>query len=458
MRLNRIALLLTLAALTLSLTYGQDGTAPVPVPLKQTPAPVEPTRPPAAVVTPIPPPVARTTAPPAPATPQPPQPGQSTRATVNMSRMSALQQQMVLATHRGTDWLAGMNGTKGRFLHGWVPALNTPLEGDHYLRQAGAALGLARAARWTQDQRASALATQAILALLDDTVTEKRDDQMLRYTTLPSIVINRLGAAALLVLAINELPAPQKDLLDMSEQLCQYIRRQARPDGSLSSADIQADGTPGPEDADAVLHYPGQALYALMRSQQRNPAPWKIDLVRKALAYYQPWWRQNKAMAFVPWQTAAFTEAYLLTHEKPFADCVYEMNDWLGALQYQQLDPLHRLWLGGFKSWSGGRSADTSPRIEAALFVESLAQASRVAREAPVNVARHKRYTEAVEHGLQFIATLQYTEGNTLHFVEPYRARLVGGFHLSHQEGQLRIDYTQMALSALVAYLEYVAR
>ena len=175
-----------------------------------------------------------------------------------------------------------------------------------------------------------------------------------------------------------------------------------------------------------MLHYPGQALYALLRSQQRNPAPWKIDLVRKALAYYQPWWRQNKAMAFVPWQTAAFTEAYLLTHEKPFADCVYEMNDWLVALQYQQLDPLHRLWLGGFKSWSAGRSADTSPRIETALFVESLAQASRVAREAPVDVARHKRYTEAVEHGLQFIATLQYTEGNTLHFVEPYR-RAAGG-------------------------------
>jgi vacuolar-type H+-ATPase subunit E/Vma4 len=49
---------------------------------------------------------------------------------------------------------------------------------------------------------------------------------------------------------------------------------------------------------------------------------------------------------------------------------------------------------------------------------------------------------------------LQYTDANTQHFEEWYRPRLVGGFHASTQDGNLRVDYTQHALSALATYLE----
>jgi threonine dehydratase len=52
-----------------------------------------------------------------------------------------------------------------------------------------------------------------------------------------------------------------------------------------------------------------------MRSQQNRPAAWKIDVLRRGLAYYQPWWRAHKTMAFVPWHTAAYTEAFKLSQE-----------------------------------------------------------------------------------------------------------------------------------------------
>lgn len=442
MRLRETSLLLLflVGGLTLSLSHGQDPAQPgTPRPTRQ------PVVIPSAIVTPGKAAASAT--------------GQTvpaSKAASEQAPLSGLQQQMVLATHRGTDWLAGMNGTTGRFLHGWVPSLATPVEGDNYLRQAGAAMILARAARYTRNERAGVLATHAVLVLFDETVTDPQDSQV-RYTTLPSIVINRLGAAALLVLAVHELPAPPKDLLEKAEQLCNYIAKQARPDGSLSCGDLQADGKPGPEESDAVLHYPGSALYALMRSQKRCPAAWKIEVVRKAVAYYHPWWRKNKAMAFVPWQTAAYVEAYLQTHDRAFADCVYEMNDWLCGLQYDQLDPAHHLWMGGFLSWMDGKPVQTPPQIHSAQWIESLAQAARITREPPVDVARNKRYMEALEHGLQFVSTLQYTEGNTQYFEESYRSRLVGGFHFSHQDGQLRIDYTQMALAALITYLEQAA-
>jgi hypothetical protein len=377
------------------------------------------------------------------------------------------QEQIDFSARRGAEWLFNMNGVKGRFVYGFVPALNRVLEGDHYLRQVGAAFALARAARClpaqkkTDDRTApadprssyAARATQALLVLLDETVTYPGNPEV-RYTPLPSSAVNRLASAGLLVLAVHELPAPQADLLDKTEQLCNYIRTQQRPDGSLNYTD------PGAEMADleGVNYYPGEALYGLMRSLQHQgkAPPWKIELVRKALDYYARWWREHKNMAFVPWHTAAYTEAYLHTRDKAFADFVLEMNDWLCERQYERLDPGHPEWLGGFMSWVDGRAVASPPQVASASYAESLAEACQVARES-ADLPRFRRYSEALERCLQFLITLQYSDANTQHFSPWYRQRLLGGFHASHQDGDLRIDFTHHAVCAMIKYLSQVA-
>jgi hypothetical protein len=378
----------------------------------------------------------------------PPAPGR------DLSKLTPLQRQMYMSAQRGAEWLCRANRPDGRFEYGFIPCLKTNLEGDHYLRQAGAAYALARAARFTGDERHAAVARQAVLTLLVD--TSENNDKSVRSTTLPSVVVNRLGAAGLLVLAINELPNPADDLLGQSEQLCQYIRGQQQADGALSYSDTPADPKAAASDPDGINQYPGVALYGLMRSQQYRPADWKTDVVRKALSYYRPWWQKNKNMGFVPWQSSACTEAYLLTKQQAFADFVFEMNDWIGGLQYTALDPKHPLWLGGFMSWTDGKTAATPPHVGSAAFAESLVAACRTARLAG-DVARYPRYREALERCLQFLATLQYTDANTQHFADWYRDSLAGGFHASSQDGTLRIDYTQQAVCTLVQYLLYVA-
>ena len=428
-RVLSVLLLAIVAVMTLSLTRGQDGTSSPPASStkKADPAPPPPTAP-------APPPAALTKKP-----------------TRDFSKLSALQNEMLMSCQRGADWLFRVNGVKGRFLNGYLPALKTEMEGDHYLRQVGAAFALARAARFLGEERYAARATQAILTLLDDTTLDAETPQC-RHTVLPSMVVNRLGAAGLLVLAINELPAPQPDLLEKSEQLCNWIRSQVRPDGSLRSGDAENDRAEA-DDADSVNEYPGLALYALLRSHKNRPAKWKIELMRKAVAYYRPWWKAHRSMTFVPAQTAACAEAYLLTKDAAFAEFVYEMNDWLCGLQYDHIDPRRLVWYGGFMSWAGGKPVDAPPSIASAAYAESLTEACQVAR-ASGDPARHQRYTEVVERCLQFVVRLQYTDANAQHFAEWYRPRLVGAFHASTQDGNLRIDYAQHALSALVMYLE----
>jgi hypothetical protein len=374
----------------------------------------------------------------------------------DFSRLTELQKQMPLCARRGAEWLFRMNEVKGRFVYGYVPALRVPLDGDHFLCQAGAAFALARAARFFGEERYAARATQAVLALLDETTTDKGDPQV-RYTSLPASAINRLGAAGLLVLAICELPSPQADLLDKAEQLCNYIRRQARPDGSLACAEPGDDGKVPPDDPEAALTHPGVALYGLLRSQRLRPAPWKLETARKAVAFYRTWWKGHKDPAFVPWQTAAGAELHALTKDPAGTEFVTDMSDFLCGLQYDQIDPRRQLWYGGFMGWADGHPSEVAPQVGSAAYAEGLAGACRVARDLG-DVARHERYSAAFERCFQFLLTLQYTDANTDHFAVWYREKIVGGFHASHQDGNLRIDYTQHAVAALVQYLELVAR
>jgi hypothetical protein len=386
-----------------------------------------------------------------PLTPPAPQSRDTVRSTApspaprDLSQLNDMQKETLLSAQRGAEWLYRMNTVKGRFTPGLAPALqDVVLEDDHYLRQAGSAYALARAARFLREDRYTARATQTILALLDDTVLDPKESA--RYTSMPPSVVNRIASAGLLVLAINELPDPQKDLLESSEQLCNYLRRQARPDGSIASAD-----KPLAEETDAASNA-GLALYALMRSESRRPASWKTDLVRKAVAYYRPWWREHKNMECVPWLTAAAAEAYLASKDQACADFVFEMNDWLCGLQYPLGAEHERTW-GGFKGWADGRATETTPTIVTACYAEGLADACRTARQA-VDLDRYRRYQGTLQMSLQFVGRLQYTEGNTSHFAEWYRSRLVGGFHASQQDGNLRIDATQFAVTALLQFVE----
>jgi hypothetical protein len=362
----------------------------------------------------------------------------------DLRKLTLAQRQFYLSGQRGAEWLQRANRPDGRFVFGHVPALRTSLEGNDYLAQAGAALALARASHTFADERSAAIARQALLTLLLDTINDPQDAS-LRYTRLPSELLDRVAAAGMLVSAIHELPDPGKDLLEQSNGLCLYLRSQQKSDGSLSS--------PASRSGEA---YSGVALYGLLRSQQHLPASWKMDSVHKARQYYMAGWHKQKSLDFITWHSAAYTEAYLQTKERAFADSVFEMNDWLCTLQYDRFNLPNPLWLGGFKHWQEGREALTAPDMDSARCALSLAQACRTARQAG-DVPRWQRYRAALEMCLHFVSTLQYNEGNTQHFVPEYRPVLVGAFHPSHQNGDLRLDCTQQAVAALTHYCKHLA-
>jgi hypothetical protein len=261
---------------------------------------------------------------------------------------------------------------------------------------------------------------------------------------MPSIEVNRLGAAAMLVLAISELPEPGDDLVEQAEQLCQFIRGEFQSDGSLSVSDPK-EAKPSDDD------HAGQALYALMRSQQNRPETWKTDAVRKSLSHYRTQWQADKRAQTVPWRTAAYAEAYLRAKDQACSEFVFAMSDWLCGQQLGA-DPRRPLWQGGFNVAKSG----AEPTIESSACAVGLPDACRVARQAG-DAQRFGRYREATEKCLQYFSTLQYMPSNSRHFKEDYQERLNGAFYASHHDGNVRLDYTQHAVCMMVHHLQNVA-
>ena len=362
-------------------------------------------------------------------------------------------QPIFYSAHKAMEWLKLTNKPDGRFVYGFQPSLCVLLEGDNFRSQAGATFALARAARYYRDGRGTAIARQAALALLLETMVDA-EDKTARHTAAPPTYVNRLSSHGLLISAICELTPPGQDLLEQAEQLCNYLRRQQRTDGSL----LVADGANPIRSASAEVdaEHAGWALQGVVRLHKIRPTDWKLDLVRKAHRHYYAAWQQSKNLETVCSHTPAYAEAYRSTKDAAFAESVFAMNDWLIGLQYQEdLNSPRKNWTGGFPRARDGKQEMVAPDIRSALAAESLAEACRVAKQAG-DLPRLQRYERALIQNLHFVMSLQYTRAKTQHFVEKFQPSVLGAFHDSHQDGNLRLDSTQHPLCAMVQYLETV--
>jgi hypothetical protein len=361
-----------------------------------------------------------------------------------------LTREIVFANLRGTEWLSrgGIHQANGRFIPGLNPALGKATEDDHFMRQALGAFALARAARLTGEEKYTVAASQTILSLLAETPKDPANPAA-RKPVQPAVVCNPVGATAYLALAIFELPDPAPQMSQYGEELCEFLRAHLQSDGSVQFTE------PGsPAEPDGINLYPGPALAALAMSQRSAPAVWKKEALARGLAHYRKHFQANPHPALVPWMTIAFAEAHLQAKDAAYAEFVFEMSDWLCKLQYENPDRQRAFWRGGFPAVADAKVVQTAPTIDTAYYALGLADACRMIRQmSRADAARYDQYRSALTRALQFLITLQYGEENTLHFAAHFRPAVVGAFHASHTDGNLRIDHTAVAVAALCEFL-----
>jgi hypothetical protein len=348
----------------------------------------------------------------------------------------------------GANWLSRMNQASGRFLPGLDPTLRTPLATDHDLRQAFAARALAEAARFTGQEEFAARSTQAVLALLSRTRPDPADPAR-RVPDAPSKECNRVGFAAVLVLAVYALPTPDAKLTAQAEELCAFLRSRVGPDGSIQTADQTSE--PAQADVDAVNVYPGLAIQALAASHRAKPDPGKQATLAKTVGHYRGVFKAQPTAMLAATLLPGVADFCLQTRDATAAAAVAEMADHLCGCQYTRSDARSAAWVGGFRS--GPAAAE--PGAEGALCAAALVSAVQITRQVAPDLARFQRYRQAAVDGLAFARRLQFSDGNADHFEKGFRARFLdGGVHLTPTDGTLRIDATAHLVAAQLAFLQ----
>jgi hypothetical protein len=362
----------------------------------------------------------------------------------HLDKLPLKQRQLYLTGLRSFEWLQRANQLDGKFVPGLVPSLGSRPDADPLQPQIEATAVLLEAAAYFRDDKASALGKQALLRMLQETTTDPSQPG-LRYTAAPDAFVNRLAASGALLRAIHAMPSPPADLATQGRELLAFVLRQQRTDGSFALASDE------PTIQAALMQTSvGPALLGLAKAGRGKSDP-ALDAVRRACPVYVAFWRQNKTPLMVADHSAAYAEAFAKTGDPALAQAVFEMNDWVLTLQVPQ-DPSRPLWSGGFPSGQNGMLQSKAPDADSAVLASSLAHACQVAKLTG-DAVRYPKYRQGLEDAVQFLATLQYTDARVQHFTEWYRPWILGGFFVSHQDGNLRLAQNQQALSAFVGYL-----
>jgi hypothetical protein len=348
------------------------------------------------------------------------------------------------AAKDAAGWLTRMSKADGRFVAGFDATLQRELPGDE-IGQAMGCLALAQMAKFSGDERATIVTSQAILTLLSLTKMDTAD-ATIRIPKLTAEQGNRVAFAAVLATAIYELPNPDAKLIADADYLCRYLYSRLKNDGSIQLTDGTEPSVRN--DPDEMNQYPGLCFQAIMASDRIKPEQWKRDALERGVKFYREQFQTRKTTEMCGSMLPAMSDYTVRVKSKSATAFVLEMADWVCDQQYTATDARLLRWVGGFRPSRG-----TEPTATSAACIHGLAAAVTLTTQIP-DAVRFERYRKAALSGLTFTSGLRFHETNTTHFERAYRNRLLGGIHGSATDSVIRVEQTGRVLLAQLRYLE----
>ena len=370
------------------------------------------------------------------------------------------------------DYLVKSLREDGRFVYA-VSAHSAEVSrnGGRYnmLRHAGAIYSLAMYADWAKDEtiaetllRSSRFMTESSMRPLAD-----RND-ILALWSFPEIsgyqhpVKAKLGGAGLALIALCRAQKIDSNLTSISilRKLGEFILYMQKSDGSFHSLYLPMKG--GRNSEFTSLYYPGEAALGLCMLYEIDPQEKWLMSAAKALAYLARQRRKLKLNEVLPdhWALIA-TGKVLKLHN--YLGCAPISKERLQKhavqicrkmLSEQIKTAENPKFVGGFVP--DGRTTPTAIRLEGLL--EAL---TYLPDDKPV---LKKKIVKAVHHGMRFLVQGLIHEGKYCGGVtralsplnDPSFIALVGDLaQFNRRIDEIRIDYVQHAMSAIIQYINY---
>lgn len=334
-------------------------------------------------------------------------------------------------------WMRRQVDTTGRIVYKYWPSKGQESSQNNSIRQAMATLCLGRVARCTGLQSDRDIADRNLAHLLRSRYLE---DGGLGLITEDSKV--KLGAVSLTALALLEHPDRTRYAHPIAA-LCKTIDALAGADGSFRTFFRPAERN------DNQNFYPGETLLFWSQLLGLPDSPVTPERYLRSFRHYRAHFRAAPNPAFVPWHTQAHCAALSRLDEPELADFVFEMNDWLLAMQQWRSAPYPDL-KGRF--YNPGRPEYGPPHASStAVYLEGLIDAFALARRTG-QVARGENYRRAILRGLRDLIQLQFASPEEMFYVSKPEA-VFGGIRTETYDNTIRVDNVQHTLMGTLKIL-----
>lgn len=346
---------------------------------------------------------------------------------------------LLAAARLGGDYLVRHLRADGEFDYRYQAKWDEVDSGYNLLRHAGTAYSLFELYAETGDERYLAAGSRA-LEWLEQHFREPKPEHA--ETGFLSVMSHdeeaKLGGAALATLAMLRYQQATGDerWLPTMRRLALFMRFMQDDEGQFESKYFY--GPPDPEPF-VSIYYPGEAVLALARLSRVDPeGPW-LETSMDGAGWLMGVRDLGKTMDQLPhdhWLLMGLEELYDLSDEgRTFY--LHGRRIAAGILRAQRERAHYPDWVGTY--YTPPRSTPTATRSEA------LVAMTRMARRTGDD---DRPYLEALRRAAGFQLRTQLAEESLLYLPRPDLAR--GGFRRDLDNWEVRIDYVQHNLSALL--------
>ena len=350
---------------------------------------------------------------------------------------------LLRASIEGGDYLVRHLHEEGLFDYQYSPQRNAMIADYNEVRHAGTAYALLELYGATHDIRYRQSAERAIEMMLRwSKPIQGADSQAIVYQGGKA----KLGASALAVVALlkhKEVTGDSRWLND-AKKLGRFLILQQHKDGHFESNYFFSKNN---DDSFDSIYYPGEAVLALTRLQLADPQnhEWQEAAEHAAdwLVNVRDQGKKNDDLPHDHWLLIALNELYPLTNNKKHLAHAERIAS--AILAAQRTDSVYPDWIGSY--YDPPRVTPTATRAEGLAAMWQLAGKTGMKQDA---------YLEALKKMAVFQMRCQLTPENILYLPRPDVAR--GGFRRSLTEWDVRIDYVQHNISALLALREILTK
>ena len=339
------------------------------------------------------------------------------------------------------EWLLRQVQADGRLIYQYFPSRGTESGRNNLIRQFMATLAMVRYARQTGRPDRQVLATHNLTYNLAQFYRTEGDLGFVAYKG--KVKLGAIALAALTILEHADLTAVSVNRSPFASQfagLCRTVEHLWQPDGSFRTFLQPSDRN------DNQNFYPGEALLFWAALYTRTPDPQLLERCRLSIAYYRTWHQQQRNPAFVPWHTQAYALLYQATGDRDLLNLIFEMNDWLLAMQ--QWDSARYDDLRG-RFYHPDRPEYGPPHASSTgVYLEGLVDAYQLAVQTD-DRDRAQRYQSAIWRGLRSVRQLQFYEAAEMYYVSQ-RSPVYGAVRTTVYNNVIRVDNVQHCLMALL--------